>query len=236
MAEPDKADLDDTQIVQFFDQLHEQLWGMPWSESSRINRELQLHMEEIVEARLAAGLDKDEAVSYALRQLGNPSDLGKKLRREWYLTERCRVGVTVWAITEACFWLLLIYVFVGLIMWSDHFIVTNHNRDIMLAAPILTGVALGVRHAREAVASVVHMTGIVYVLFVGLCIREAISSGTHGPVAFNWYDAAFSSVSSFVTYALFAAIPAYFVSAWKRGGLYRISPDDFRLRGRTASR
>lgn len=243
MVQSDQADTEDIRIVQFFDQLHEQLWAMPWSEYSRINRELRLHIEEIVDARLAAGTDKDEALSYALKQLGNPTDLGKKLRKEWRLSGRCYAGVTVWGIAESYLWVspILILTCLGTAKCFSvhHNDINNGNVVLLLAAPILTGVALGARRAREAVASVVHMTAIAYMMFNATYLAGSIwtlvSHGTHVPVTGQRYAVVFATAPIFALVALSGAVPAYLVSAWKRGGFYRISIDDFRLRGRMAS-
>ena len=243
MAEPDKTGANDIRIVKFFDHLHEPLWGMPWSESSRINRELSLHIEEIVDARQAAGNDEDEAVSYALRQLGSPSDLGKKLRKEWRLSGACHAGVSVWAVAESYLWLLPILTLTCLCTAKffsvHHNDINNGNVALLLAAPIFTGVALGARRAREAVASVVHMTAIAYVMFNATYLAGSVwrlhAPGAHVPITGEWYFIAIGTIPNFALIALCGAVPAYLISSWKRRGFYRVSPDDLRLRGRMAS-
>jgi len=239
----DRAEVEDIRIVRFFDQLHEQLWAMPWSECSRINRELHLHLDEIVAARLAAGSSTDNATEYALNQIGQPAELGKKLRQEWYMSDKRPAGVSLRTLGDVYLWLFSMLITVGaiiLMFFSPHHNdINNHNVAILLFAPAIAGLILGAKRSRESVASMVHMAAGLYVVDVLIYLAGSIwiffSPGAHVPISGPWIGLIFGSVLIFGLVTLVGAVPAYLVSSWKQGAFYRIALSDFRLRGRMAA-
>lgn len=238
-----RVNLDDIRIERFFDCVHEQLRPIPWSECSRIHQELYLHLEQIVDARIASGSSPGEAVESALRQIGKPRELGRKMRQEWYLSDRRPAGVTLLTLGAAYLWFYLFLLIFGAIAAEffspNHNNINNHNAALLLCAPVLAGIALAIWRSREAVAGVTQMVAGLYLFYVMIwaagTVCESVFPEAHAPVTGPWYLVIFAMVPVFAGLAFISALPAYLISALKAGSFYRITLSDFRLAGRTAS-
>ena len=81
--------LDDPHVADWFRRLDAAWRRMPPDEQTRQREEVQQHLEGLVAANVTQGQPLDAAWSAALVQFGDPTQIGRKMCREW---EQARTG------------------------------------------------------------------------------------------------------------------------------------------------
>ena len=75
--------LNDLAVTDWFRRLDAAWRRMPADEQAKHREEVQQHLEGLVAAKVAAGQSAEDAWNAALVQFGNPTQVGRKLYREW---------------------------------------------------------------------------------------------------------------------------------------------------------
>lgn len=169
---------DDPRVARFFLRLDAPLCRMPEPERADLHTELRQHLETLVAAQLELGASPEEAIESALSSFGDPTNVGRKLMREWRLKNRDPFWATI-VIIGVCQFVLNCGLYLWLVMPLTHGMTTILDRStisqlsqitnfISPLLPLLGGVAVGLRQPSRAVFGAFFagmLAGVLYWLF-----------------------------------------------------------------------
>lgn len=174
---------DDPRVARFFLRLDAPLCRMPEPERADLHTELRQHLETLVAAQLELGASPEEAIESALSSFGDPTNVGRKLMREWRLKNRDPFWATI-VIIGVCqfainFLMLLWDSTPSIALWrldrgtTSQFVqVFNFISPLV---PVLAGVVVGFRLPERAVFGAFFagmLDSIIYWLFFTVAYRH----------------------------------------------------------------
>ena len=203
--------LNDPTIADWFNRLDAAWRRLPEAERTRQREEVQQHLESLVAAKVAEGQTSEEAWSVALAQFGDPTQIGRKLYREWKQSKvgfRAEMSAILFAL-ELQVLIRLFFVLFGLMMVIG--IPPIVCVLLYLACFPLACVFVGRRYPMQAIKGVFY-AGLLCSLWMGVEYQTS-------PVRFL--------ASTFIVVS-FQVLIAYLASVTKRGW-YKPTLADFKL-------
>lgn len=153
----------ETMVNAYFARLAAPLAPLPADVRDAQLRELHQHLAALVSAREAQGLSPEDATASALAQMGDPTQVGRNLCREWKRSRRDPFWSTVIAIgltqfilytfmTERLMWLFQSQGTHGMFSRQSSFLFTDLLAMWYVLVSVLGGIFVGRRLLERAVA------------------------------------------------------------------------------------
>ena len=244
------SQFDNEEMENYFNGLNAQLKRMPAADRAEAHQELRQHLDALIAAHEELGATPQEATEAAIRQLGDPVKMGRKLFQEWQLS-RCGHALSTF-VPILCASALLFTVTIGCASTPVHRGTPEWFCDVFIFGipPIVTGSVIGLFRPGAAIRNVAQaslaVSGIGIVLSLPNFSRDLahiVSQFAYGIQHTaqgiywmgQWSDDAATAARS-LAMTLFGVLPgvcaAYLMSSWRRGGFYRVQASDLKLRAR----
>lgn len=210
------SQLDETPMEEYLDQICAEFGDLPADWRAAQREELHGHLRAMAEACSESGSEPDQAVREALRQFGEPSEVGRAMARKYWPSD-LRSDSFLFAFATASVWLFGLvgttsYVLrLGLIWYLSTGPLLTHRADFsifyqalsgfaVLAPPLVAGCMTGLATPKHSVLAML----VAVPLFCG--VLGCIGNGNHGYVGLM--------VKNCIANMLLGGFAAHVVSRW----------------------
>ena len=222
---------DSPAVKDWFRRLDAAWQRLPAEERSSQRHEIQQHLESLVAARVSQGQPNEAAWEAAMKQFGDPTQIGRKMYQEWRLGHGwlrsdlaavfCAVSISLVLMTLSSF---LLHLWVHSHAWQS--VPWAVRLSLSLGVTATVGLAIGLQYPLQALKAILYGISLIYMWTwttwllrtvqapVEQTIQVTVMIGEAAVLAIVWVAVAMSV--------------AYLASVTKRGW-YKPSLADFKL-------